>query len=153
MQKKVCTVDINESQSTSFLLKWLGYSTRTQTAYQMAKPPNTYGTLISLFSLRVWTSAASKYSTGDSGLALLWETDIKAWRMVPQLSLVIKKRLRKFVCDLLPVLHTPTPPKGVNELKLTQRRFHIVFLVKTGDLGHSSGLKQMPFTKQKFPKI
>lgn len=53
MQKRVCTIDINESQSTSFLLKRLGYSTRTQTAYQMAKPPNTDETLISLFSLRV----------------------------------------------------------------------------------------------------
>ena len=152
MRKKVCTVDINESQSTSFLLKWLGYSTRTQTAYQMAKPPNTYGTLISLFFLRVWTFAAPKYSTGDSGLAFLWETDIKAWRMVPQLSSVIKKDTTE-VC-LLSTSCTPHPhcPQRSKWIEINIVKVLYCFLVKTGDLEHSSWLKQMPFTQQKFPK-
>lgn len=37
MQKRVYTVDTNDSQSTSFHLKWLVYNTRSQTAGRMAK--------------------------------------------------------------------------------------------------------------------
>ena len=71
--------------------------------------------------------------------------------MVPQLSLVIKKKPWKSVCYLLPVLHIPTSLKEVKLIKINIEVLYC-FLVKTGDLGHSSWLKQMPFTQQKFPK-
>ena len=147
-------------------MTWLQYQNPDCTPN--GKTPNTYGTMMSLFFLRVWTFAASKYSTGDSGLAFLWETDIKTWRMAPQLSLVIKKKKKRKkerkketteVCVIYFLFSNAFYHQEVNELKLTYRRLvgylfiHLFIFGENRWLGHSSWLKQMPFTQQNISQM
>lgn len=107
MHKKVCTVDTNETQSTSFLLKWLVHSTSTQTARQMAEPLIHQGRRAVPLGGCEHPPLVST-SAEDPGLAVPRDWHQRVEDGTSATTGVKKERPKKSVCS--PALHSPLPP-------------------------------------------